>query len=126
MEPRGGGKMYPRFFTSSVIVHTLNKEHQGNTRYVHRDRLFSVVERRSRQRRSKAKHRQHKRQPVPVNTKGSGFDQLRKGKYSRNQVALLFPDRIIMDLLAGHELVNKNGSRVLANHALKVTKMSHG
>ena len=25
-----------------------------------------------------------------------------------------------MDLLAGHELVNKNGSRVLANHALKV------
>ena len=29
-----------------------------------------------------------------------------------------------MDLLAGHDLVNKNGSKVLANHALKVT-MSH-
>ena len=29
-----------------------------------------------------------------------------------------------MDLLAGHDLVNKNGNKVLANHALKVT-MSH-
>ena len=29
--------MYTRFFTSSVIVHMVNKELQGNTWYVHGD-----------------------------------------------------------------------------------------
>ena len=136
--------MYTRFFTSSVIVHMVNKELQGNTWYVHGDcknnqvtfpvndfnpkgnfyvgwdRLFSFVESWSRQRRSKAKHRQHKRQPVPQRGVAS---TLRKRFWKSGCFA--FSDRIVMDLLAGHELVNKNGSRVLANHALKVTNMSH-